>query len=241
MSNVYGILNTARTALSTQQNAIDVAGHNIANVNTPGYTRQRVMMTPALPFDTIKGPVGAGVDVASIEAVRDHFLMNNKGLFIGNSGGGGSPRPEDDSFGLSWSNSLPYLARFADTAKKAKEMITAWQINIPENFHFVDVHGGGFVVEKTAAVQAVRKPGDFGERDFLYSTNNYLHEKMQVTKKGGFIKQHGGYGSYAAPRNTVRPWAQAAAINRAGNSSIANGTWSTGISIPCSGAWRDAS
>ncbi|MDL1982156.1 MAG: flagellar basal body protein, partial [Deltaproteobacteria bacterium] len=34
MSNVYGILSTGRTALFTQQKAIDVTGHNIANVNT---------------------------------------------------------------------------------------------------------------------------------------------------------------------------------------------------------------
>ncbi|MBE0711764.1 MAG: hypothetical protein IH583_05220, partial [Candidatus Aminicenantes bacterium] len=32
--------------------------------------------------------------------IGDHFLMNNKGLFLGNSGGGGSPRPEDEGYGL---------------------------------------------------------------------------------------------------------------------------------------------
>jgi hypothetical protein len=46
-------------------------------------------------------------------------------------------------------------------------------------------------------------PGNFGEKDFLYSTNNYLNRKMKVTKKGEFIKKHGGYGNYAAPRNLI--------------------------------------
>lgn len=133
--------------------------------------------------------------------VCDHFLMNNKGLFIGNSGGGGSPRDIDNNYGLAWSCSLPYLARFADSAAEARDMVMKWQINIPENFHFVDVKGGAFVVEKSAAVQSVRSPGDFGEEDFLFSTNNYLNEEMKVTKEGGFIGKHGGYGAYSAPRN----------------------------------------
>jgi hypothetical protein len=135
--------------------------------------------------------------------IGDHFLMNNRGFFLGNSGGGGSPRDVDTNYGLSWSCSLTHIVRFANSANEARDMLLPWQINIPENFHFVDVNGGACVVEKTAAVQSVRKPGDFGERDFLYSTNNYLNKEMMPTKKGGFIKQHGGYGAYAAPRNLM--------------------------------------
>ncbi|MCJ7680173.1 MAG: C45 family autoproteolytic acyltransferase/hydrolase, partial [Candidatus Aminicenantes bacterium] len=134
--------------------------------------------------------------------IGDHFLMNNKGLFLGNSGGGPS-RDIDDNYGLAWGCSLPYLVRFSDNAVQARDMVLPWQINTPENFHFVDVEGNAFVVEKTAAVQAVRKSGDFGEKDFLYSTNNYLHQKMKITKEGEFVKQHGGYGTYAAPRNMM--------------------------------------
>ncbi len=135
--------------------------------------------------------------------IGDHFLMNNRGLFVGNSGGGGSPRDIDTGYGLSWSCSLTHIVRFANSALEARDMLLSWQINIPENFHFVDVAGNACVVEKTAAVQSVREPGDFGEKDFLYSTNNYLNEEMQPTKEGGFIKQHGGYGAYAAPRNLM--------------------------------------
>jgi hypothetical protein len=90
--------------------------------------------------------------------IGDHFLMNNKGLFLGNSGGGGSPRPIDSNYGLSWSCSLPHLVRFSDNAVQAKDKVLEWQINIPENFHFVDTQGNAFVVEKTAAIQSVRKP-----------------------------------------------------------------------------------
>jgi hypothetical protein len=135
--------------------------------------------------------------------IGDHFLMNNKGLFLGNSGGGGSPRDEDNNYGVSWSCSLTHLVRFSDNAFEARDMLLPWQINIPENFHFVDTKGNACIVEKSAAVQAVRKPGDFGENDFQFSTNNYLHEDMKVTKEGDFILKHGGYGAYAAPRNKM--------------------------------------
>jgi hypothetical protein len=135
--------------------------------------------------------------------IGDHFLMNNRGLFVGNSGGGGSSRDVDANYGLSWSCSLTHIVRFAKSAYEARDMLLPWQINIPENFHFVDIKGNACVVEKTAAVQSVRKPGDFGEEDFLYSTNNYLNKEMAPTKKGGFIKKHGGYGAYAAPRNLM--------------------------------------
>jgi hypothetical protein len=145
----------------------------------------------------------AYICAADAGEVGDHFLMNDKGFFLGNSGGGGSPRPEDDGYGIGWACSLPYLVRFCDTAFEARDLIMKWQINTPENFHFVDVRGNACVVEKTASIQAVRQPGDFGEKDFMFSTNNYLHPAMKLTKEGEFVGAHGGYGAYAAPRNKM--------------------------------------
>ena len=37
----FSTLSTALSALTTQRAALDVAGQNVANVNTVGYTRQR--------------------------------------------------------------------------------------------------------------------------------------------------------------------------------------------------------
>ena len=45
MANIYGILNMAGNALLAHQQAINVAGNNIANVNTPGFSRQRLILT----------------------------------------------------------------------------------------------------------------------------------------------------------------------------------------------------
>ncbi|GAV22536.1 flagellar hook-associated protein FlgK [Carboxydothermus pertinax] len=74
-------LETALSSLRAQQLALDITSHNIANSNTPGYTRQRVNFAPNTPFPVPSlfapmqpGQVGTGVVVASIERVRDTFM-----------------------------------------------------------------------------------------------------------------------------------------------------------------------
>ena len=61
-------------ALRAHQQGIAIAGQNIANVNTPGYSRQRVILETNLPFMAESGQVPAGVHVDSIERVHDRFI-----------------------------------------------------------------------------------------------------------------------------------------------------------------------
>jgi flagellar hook-associated protein 1 FlgK len=72
--SLTSLLSIARTALLTQQRAIDVTGHNIANAQTPGYTRQRLALQAETPLNTGHGQVGRGVTAAGIERLRDGFL-----------------------------------------------------------------------------------------------------------------------------------------------------------------------
>ncbi|MDD4565433.1 MAG: flagellar hook-associated protein FlgK [Eubacteriales bacterium] len=71
---------TASRALAANQANIDVAGNNIANVNTEGYTRQRVDLTSisnsgyTQKYTTPGTSVGLGVDVSNINQIRDPFL-----------------------------------------------------------------------------------------------------------------------------------------------------------------------
>src|SRR5689334_14888694 len=75
-------LETALRGLHAMQEAIDTTGHNIANANTPGYSRQRVDLTestaltiPANSNVTGAGvQLGTGVDVTTITRVRNTFL-----------------------------------------------------------------------------------------------------------------------------------------------------------------------
>lgn len=74
MANIYGVLNIARWALLSQQTAVEVTGHNIANVNTEGYTRQQAIIDAAPPISTTPGQIGTGVRVTEIKRAYDNFL-----------------------------------------------------------------------------------------------------------------------------------------------------------------------
>ena len=57
-----------------------------------------------------------------------------------------------------------------------------------------DVKGNAFVVESTAAFQNVRKPGDFGEGDFIYSRNCFFtNGKASLNGLPGKFYPHGGW------------------------------------------------
>ncbi len=74
MAGLFSGLETGKKALATHQLWLNTIGHNIANVNTPGYTRQRVSITTTLPEPHQAGPVGSGVQATDIRSVRDLFL-----------------------------------------------------------------------------------------------------------------------------------------------------------------------
>lgn len=57
-------------AVRTQRQALHVIGHNIANVNTPGFSRQRAVLTTTLP----QGEMGTGVKVESVDRIRDEVV-----------------------------------------------------------------------------------------------------------------------------------------------------------------------
>jgi flagellar hook-associated protein 1 FlgK len=75
MSNIYGLLTIGQSALMTQQKAIDITGNNIANVNTPGYSRQRLTIKQNSPvrIDNLTMSTGVTADVG-IQRFYDQFL-----------------------------------------------------------------------------------------------------------------------------------------------------------------------
>lgn len=74
MSNIFGLLDIGRGALLAHQKAISITGHNIANVNTPGYSRQRVNLETTLGLTDASGQMGTGVKVSNIQRIYDQFL-----------------------------------------------------------------------------------------------------------------------------------------------------------------------
>jgi flagellar hook-associated protein 1 FlgK len=70
MSGIFSALNHTAKALEAQQFALEIVGQNIANVNTPGYTRRVVDFAEVPPADRFSP---GGVRVDGVRAVRDTF------------------------------------------------------------------------------------------------------------------------------------------------------------------------
>ncbi len=69
-----GILGVATSGLLAFQRSLTTTGHNIANVNTEGYSRQGVELGVRTPQATGAGFIGKGVDVTAINRSYDSFL-----------------------------------------------------------------------------------------------------------------------------------------------------------------------
>lgn len=79
MSSFSG-LSVALSALQAQRRALDVAGHNVANAGTAGYTRQRADLSalgPATTYSLQGTPrtVGDGVQVTGVVRLTDQFAV----------------------------------------------------------------------------------------------------------------------------------------------------------------------
>lgn len=81
MSGLFSTFNIARRGMSVSQKQIDVTTHNISNANTAGFSRQRAEAVTTKPFGMPSmnsiaepGQLGTGVQIESIERIRDSFL-----------------------------------------------------------------------------------------------------------------------------------------------------------------------
>ncbi len=70
------IFNIGLSALLASQRGLATTGHNIANVNTAGYSRQRVTFETREPQFIGIGFAGKGVDIQSITRVANDFLVD---------------------------------------------------------------------------------------------------------------------------------------------------------------------
>lgn len=81
MTSPFFGLEIATRALRTQQTLVDITNQNVANANTPGYSRQSAVVreTSAYPIPIARqkgepGQLGTGVEVKEINRTRDVFL-----------------------------------------------------------------------------------------------------------------------------------------------------------------------
>ncbi|MES0490356.1 MAG: flagellar hook-associated protein FlgK [Leptospirales bacterium] len=81
MGSTFSGLEIARKGLAAHQQALQTTGHNITNANNKHYARQRVnisasdpLYNPSLNRANGRGMVGQGVEIQSIERIRDEFV-----------------------------------------------------------------------------------------------------------------------------------------------------------------------
>src|ERR1041384_4560732 len=68
------MLGTGLSSLRALQRALDTTAHNIANVSTPGYSRQNVQFETRQPSTFGAHWSGNGVDVSQVRRIYDQFL-----------------------------------------------------------------------------------------------------------------------------------------------------------------------
>jgi flagellar hook-associated protein 1 FlgK len=83
MADIYDV---GTSALTSMQRAIATTGHNIANVNTEGYSRQEVLLGTRTPEKVGQVEIGTGVEVSNIRRAHDSFLTRDVQTRSGSNG-----------------------------------------------------------------------------------------------------------------------------------------------------------
>lgn len=75
MADLFALLSWSSSSLSAHRAASATASHNLANSNTPGFSRQRAQLEATLPADRLGGAfIGRGALLGGVSQARDQFL-----------------------------------------------------------------------------------------------------------------------------------------------------------------------
>ena len=130
-----------------------------------------------------------------------HSGMNDKGLVYVHHGVTQSAQSmgKKPRYGIQSDIAIRHTLRFANTAEEAVEMTLGYETTGDFNGggyygtggFWVDKKGNAFVIEKSDDPAVIRKPGDCGEKDFMYATNTLLAKESG--KKEEEYVEHGGW------------------------------------------------
>jgi flagellar hook-associated protein 1 len=74
MSGISNLFNIGKSGIAAFQQSLAVTAHNMANVNTKGYSKQDAILAEALPINGSPGQIGTGVQVTAIQRNVDSFI-----------------------------------------------------------------------------------------------------------------------------------------------------------------------
>jgi len=94
--SLINLLNIGKSAIIASQACLNVTSNNIANVNTPGYTRQEAILEINSPLSSAAGYQGRGVRVDSVVRRYERFV---EGQLLGQEQSLGKSKAMDDVLG----------------------------------------------------------------------------------------------------------------------------------------------
>jgi flagellar hook-associated protein 1 len=74
--SLFGLFDIGKSAMFASQAALNITSHNIANVNTPGFSRQEVILSISRPVSIKGGFVGRGVTISGIKNHYNSFIQS---------------------------------------------------------------------------------------------------------------------------------------------------------------------
>lgn len=155
MNSTFFGLELSRRALEAQQTALDITGHNVANANTAGYTRQIANLQATTPDSLLSMghnlSLGTGVSLDSITRARDAFVDKQYRLESSKQSYWGSQQdslskvqdmfnePSDDSISNDLNN---FWSAWSDLSKDpenmgARSVVRERALALTDSFHHV--------------------------------------------------------------------------------------------------------
>ena len=141
---------------------------------SPDLTNQKTVIVLAYPTGG-----HAFLSIGAAGRITTNFAMNDAGLVEVVNKAPPSGKDTESAIGVPMNVLMPYLMMRFATAGDALAYAEKIRRPLGANQIFVDANGTAAVLESTASLSAVRRPGDHGEADYLVSTNHFLQPAMR--------------------------------------------------------------
>jgi flagellar hook-associated protein 1 len=163
MSGLFSSLNQSINALNAQSRGVETAGRNLANVNNPAYSRQRVLFGDRGTVLTPQGAQSLGLEAKAIQQVRDTLIDRQLTREIGRTA---------------------TLQAESDANNKAQAALGE-SINLVNASGSTSASGSGLAAATGDFFNAFQafaaRPTDLGERQNLVQRADVLAERFRVT------------------------------------------------------------
>lgn len=123
----------------------------------------------------------------SASGIATNAMINDAGVMVLSSGSQHSLPQDHKDIGFQYMVGFLYISAKCSTAAEARDALLHANIacNIGNNVQIVDENLDAFLLEHTARTDVIRKPGDYGEQDYLIATNHFLSPEMKQSLYSG--------------------------------------------------------